>query len=164
MSQPQQRSISVFDSLMRALSYITAWVLYLSVPLCLCRWLWRRFWASPLQETADWPVTPGLDSWPTLLGKKREKERERKRPFVHHYLNIWPLTYQHSNFLIISTPHRQLVCIFLCVRYLRAISEELRGRALWAFSSEKLQSFLLSYPEGGFLWLSQWYSDVKSTV
>lgn len=108
--------------------------------LCLSRWLWRRCWESPRQETAVWPVTPDLDWWPTLQGKKRDLFC-----ILISTSDLWLIN--TPRFLIISTSHRRLVCKFLCVCYLCTISEELRRRAL---SSEKLQSFFLSCPQGGF--------------
>ena len=131
-------SISVFDSLTRLLSYITACLrfgIYTSTSkvktvlccLSLSRWLWRRCWESPLQETAVWPATPDQDWSPILQG-----EKETKR-LLRPHLHIWPLTYQrdvHSHsFLIISSSRGCLVCkcvcvcVCVCVCYLCTISE-----------------------------------------
>lgn len=53
--------------------------------ICLPRWLWRRFWASQLQESVVWPVTHDLDWWPILQGNTK--------CCLLPQLSIWSLTF-----------------------------------------------------------------------
>lgn len=101
-----------------------------------------------------WLVTPDLDESPILQGKRRE------RPFLHPYLDIWPLTYQR--FLIISTSHRRLVCKLMCVCVISSVSQRNWGGELCGLSHQRNSkaSFYPILREVSFDSLS----DVKSVV
>lgn len=168
MLQPNG-SISVFDSLTRLLSYITACLRFgIYTSTSKVKTLFCCLSTPPPGDFGEGvgnhrfrKLRPGLRP-PIGTGRLSCRVRKRER-LLRPHLHIWPLTYQHGvhtrSFLIISTSRGCLVCksVYVCV-YLCTISE---------LSSVGFLIYKASFQpvlrrEGDFLWLSQWH--VKSVV
>ena len=124
------------------------------------RWLWRRCWESPLQETAVWPATPDQAWSPILQGEKERHSCILISTSDRRLINAaCTLAASYHIYLTWMPSVQMCVCVCVCVCYLCTISE---------LSSVGFLIYKASFQpvlgrEGGwgdFLWLSWWH--VKS--
>lgn len=185
----QQRSISDFYSLMRVINHITAGPSAVYIPPLTSSALHvscpTNVWAKVCHDLLTGDFGEGARNhcfrkqrfglWPpiwtcSLSCRVRSRLRESHSKWGHFCViistsDLWLINIPcKCSFLITASSQRCSVCKCLCVFVLSSFY--LKGpeeNSSVCFLIRELPSFLLCYPDGGFLWFSQCCSHVWSS-